>query len=126
MAEAVGQKLWEHPDPASTRTFEFRTLIEKKYDVHLHTYQDLLKWSNNHLDNFWEEVWHYTGINASTPFSKVGSTFNPQSPLILLSGQLLRNLFLFYLDVQQSLCYLPWLKASFGQDRVYIKPAACC
>lgn len=126
MAEAVGQKLWEHPEPASTRTFEFKTLIERKHDVQLHTYQDLQKWSINHLENFWEEVWHYTGIKASTPFSKVGSTFNLQSPLILLSGLLLRNFFLFYSDAQQFLCYLPRGIASFGQDRVNIKPAACC
>jgi len=90
MAEAVSPKLWEPPEPASTRTFEFKTLIETKYNVQLHTYQDLQKWSNQHLKNFWEEVWHFTGIKALTLFSKVGSAVNLQSPLTLLCTFLLR------------------------------------
>lgn len=91
MAEAVSPKLWEHPEPISTRTYEFKTLIETKYNVQLHTYRDLQKWSNDHLNKFWEEVWHFTGIKASNPFSKVGSSVNLHSPLTVLSIPLLRR-----------------------------------
>ena len=81
MTEVVGPKLWEHPEPASTRMFEFKTLIETKYNVQLPAYRDLHEWTKNQLDNFWEEVWHFTGIKASTPFSKVGSALKLPSSL---------------------------------------------
>ncbi len=126
MAEAVSPKLWEHPEPASTRTFEFKTLIETKYSVQLHTYQDLQKWSNNNLNNFWDEVWHFTGIKASTPFSKVGSALNLQSPLTVLSGSLLWVFLCSNWMFKRFLSYLPCEEHWLGQDRVDIRASACC
>lgn len=100
MAEAVNPKLWEHPEPASTRTWEFKTLIETKYNVQLHTYGDLQQWSKNYLNHFWKEVWHFTAIKASTPFAKVGFALNLESPLTALSGLLLRSSSIPHSDVQ--------------------------
>ena len=74
MAAPVHQKLWEHENPISTRTYEFKRSIEAKYGVHLEDYEELRQWSINHLGPFWEEVWHFTGIRSSTPFTKVGNS----------------------------------------------------
>ena len=72
MNEDMQLKLWEHPNARSTRTFKFKELIERKYNVDLNSYEDLRKWSIAHLSSFWGEVWYFTGIRASVPFSRVG------------------------------------------------------
>lgn len=54
--------------------YEFKTLVEKKYHVKLNGYEALRQWSINHIAQFWEEIWHFTGIRASTPFTKVPMT----------------------------------------------------
>ncbi|KAA6408639.1 MAG: acetoacetate- ligase [Lasallia pustulata] len=63
--------LWRHKNPESTSMYEFKTLVEKKYHVKLNGYEALRQWSINHIAQFWEEIWHFTGIRASTPFTKV-------------------------------------------------------
>lgn len=64
--------LWQHKDPTSTRMDEFRRLIEEKHGARLPEYESLRQWSIQNLSAFWEHVWDFTGIVASTPFSKVG------------------------------------------------------
>ena len=71
MPEPTNHKLWEHGDPTSTRTYAFKKSIENKYNVQLEDYESLRQWSVNHLAQFWEEVWHFTGIRSSTLFDKV-------------------------------------------------------
>lgn len=51
--------------------YRFKTLIEKKYNVKLDGYEALRHWSINNIAQFWEEVWHFTGIQASSPYIKV-------------------------------------------------------
>lgn len=63
--------LWTHKNPASTRMWAFKTLIEAKYNLSLPDYEALWKWSITELDAFWSEVWHFTGVRASQPFTKV-------------------------------------------------------
>ncbi|KAL8782740.1 MAG: hypothetical protein Q9195_009581 [Heterodermia aff. obscurata] len=71
MSALTHQKLWEHEDPTSTRTYAFKKLVEDKYNVQLEDYESLRQWSVSHLAQFWEEVWYFTGIRASTAFTKV-------------------------------------------------------
>lgn len=66
--------LWKHKDPTSTRICEFRNHLEVKYQVELKDYEELRKWSISHINAFWEEVWLFTGIKASKPFTQVSST----------------------------------------------------
>ena len=66
--------LWRHKDPESTCMYDFKRLVEKKYNVRLDGYEALRQWSITHLAQFWEEVWHFTGIQSSTPFTKVSVT----------------------------------------------------
>ena len=54
------------PNPSS----RFLQLINQKYEQDLKTYQDLHEWSINNLNEFWGEVWQYTGIVAK-PFKQV-------------------------------------------------------
>ena len=67
----TGPPLWTHPDPAQTRIFEFKTHIEQKFGESLEDYEALRQWSITNIDLFWSEVWHYTGVMASEPFTEV-------------------------------------------------------
>ena len=49
----------------SHKLSELRRLINQKYDLRLETYHDLHRWSVDHYDQFWAEVWTFTGIVSS-------------------------------------------------------------
>lgn len=65
--------LWEHKDPKSTQTWAFKSRIEQKYNLSLQDYEALRQWSIANIGAFWSEVWHFTQVKASEPFSKVVS-----------------------------------------------------
>ena len=71
MDAAPVKQLWMHHHPTQTRTYEFKAKIEQKYNLHFETYEDLRQWSISNINPFWEEVWHFTGIKASRPFTEV-------------------------------------------------------
>ena len=71
------EKLWEHHSPQNTRTYDFKTFIEQKYRIQLKDYETLRQWTIDHLAQFWGEVWHFTSIRASAPFTQVGLTSDP-------------------------------------------------
>ena len=71
MDQQSDKLLWTHKNPTSTRIHEFKTLLESKYGVTLHDYQDLYDWSIAHIDAFWREVWSFTGVKASNLPGKV-------------------------------------------------------
>ncbi|KAL8965061.1 MAG: hypothetical protein Q9197_006690 [Variospora fuerteventurae] len=64
---SVSQALWQHHNPESTRMYEFKRLIERKYGVRLPDYEALRQWSIQYLNDFWRNVWDFTGIVAETP-----------------------------------------------------------
>lgn len=72
--------LWKHADPASTRLFHFKSLIENKYSLRLQEYEDLRQWSIANIGKFWEEVWHFTGVRASCSFTIVIDADAPMFP----------------------------------------------
>jgi acetoacetyl-CoA synthetase len=55
-------KLWEHPNPRSTEMYKFLQTISQKFGKRFESYDDLYRWSIDHISDFWGEVWHYTGI----------------------------------------------------------------
>lgn len=67
------RQLWRHSAPQSTRMYQFKELLSKKYNIPLKGYESLRQWSINNLALFWEEVWQFTGIRASQAFTKVFS-----------------------------------------------------
>lgn len=64
-------ELWRHPNPEKSEFYAFQQHARKKYNIKGETYKDLWQWSVDHPAQFWEEIWHYTGIKASTPYEKV-------------------------------------------------------
>ena len=64
--------LWNHKEPQSTRIWAFKQKIRKKYGLELETYEALRQWSIDSPSSFWSEVWHFTGIKASSPYTEVG------------------------------------------------------
>lgn len=65
------QKLWEHPDPESTHMWKFMQDVNAKYQLQLKNYDDLYKWSVEHISDFWGEVWKRAGVKASQPYDQV-------------------------------------------------------
>ncbi|GJJ07461.1 hypothetical protein Clacol_001663 [Clathrus columnatus] len=54
--------LWSPSSPASTSTFRFRDVVNKKYGLSLKTYNDLYTWSVENISEFWSLIWDETNI----------------------------------------------------------------
>ncbi|KAI9649189.1 hypothetical protein NHQ30_001757 [Ciborinia camelliae] len=78
--ELSATELWRHPNPSATRMFEFKEIINKKYDLKLDSYDDLYQWSIRNIAEFWEETWWFTGIRAEKGFEKVVDKNAPMFP----------------------------------------------
>ncbi|KAL8719261.1 MAG: hypothetical protein Q9225_003720 [Loekoesia sp. 1 TL-2023] len=59
---------------------EFMRLIEEKHGARFPDYEALRQWTIQNLNAFWEELWLFTGIVASTPFSKAVDEAAPMFP----------------------------------------------
>ena len=69
--DIVREKLWEHPDPDSTKMWEFLKVVNQKHNLEMTTYEELHKWSVTNVAKFWEEVFRYVGVKTSKLFSIV-------------------------------------------------------
>ena len=74
MDSATPKRLWEHKDPSSTNTYAFKRHLENKFHLAFKDYEELRHWSVANINQFWEEVWHFSGIKASKAFTKVNSS----------------------------------------------------
>lgn len=63
--------LWRHSDPDSTRMAAFMQRINKKYSLNLQGYHELHAWSIGNIEDFWGEVWDFTGITAERSYDEV-------------------------------------------------------
>src|SRR5699024_6588651 len=45
--------------------------LNSKKDLTFKTYDDLWKWSVNHIEAFWESIWEYFEVTSSTPYTSV-------------------------------------------------------
>jgi hypothetical protein len=77
--------LWRHPDARSTRMWSFKDQINTKYGLHLETYDDMYRWSIDHIADFWAETWSFTGVVASKPFDTVRNILLSHVPFIIFS-----------------------------------------
>lgn len=82
------KQLWMHSHPTRTRTDQFKTRIETKYNQQFLTYEELRQWSILNINRFWEEVWDFTSIKASKPFTKVPIEVQPGGFLDFVDGLL--------------------------------------
>lgn len=64
-------ELWRHPEPQKSQLYEFQQHVRQKHNIQGNSYNDLYEWSVASPADFWEEVWHYTGIKASKPYDQV-------------------------------------------------------
>lgn len=71
------KELWRPSSPHKAQIHDFKTLVSKKHGIPLNDYNDLWQWSISEPAKFWEEVWHYTGIKAHKPFTKVSNLLLP-------------------------------------------------
>lgn len=72
----LGSELWRHPAPETTQMWKFLQTVNKGKSLELKNYNDLYDWSINQTADFWDAVWHFTGIKASAPYDEVGRPLN--------------------------------------------------
>ncbi len=67
------QPLWKPTAEAidSTRMRAFCSRLEHKLGLTFKDYSQLHQWSIEHPEQFWEQVWHFTDIQASQPYTQV-------------------------------------------------------
>ena len=65
------EKLWEHPNPKSSKLYDFLQKVNKKYNKNFSTYNELYLWSITDVAASWQEIWDYVGIRTSQPYTKV-------------------------------------------------------
>lgn len=67
--------LWDPKNSLSisqkTHLMDFQGVIEKKFSLHLNSYNDFYNWSCENYLNFWEEFWSFSNLLYSQPYSKV-------------------------------------------------------
>ncbi|KAK9480738.1 hypothetical protein V1514DRAFT_275834 [Lipomyces japonicus] len=74
------KELWRYAHPETTQAWAFLQLINQKYDLQLKTYHDLFNWSVTNIADFWAEVWSFTHVVSSKPYTKVVDESAPIFP----------------------------------------------
>ncbi|KAJ5627936.1 AMP-dependent synthetase/ligase [Penicillium lividum] len=65
------KELWRPSAPEKTQIYDFMTKVSQKHGLDLNDYNTLWQWSISEPDKFWEDIWHYTGIQAHEPYKQV-------------------------------------------------------
>jgi hypothetical protein len=76
---AANKILWTHADPSTTRMAEFIRVVNEKYSLQLHDYEDLYQWSITDVDAFWGQVWDFCGVTAGKGYDEVCNTISQLS-----------------------------------------------
>ncbi|KAI1485187.1 acetoacetyl-coenzyme A synthetase [Biscogniauxia mediterranea] len=77
MAAAVPRKLWEHPNPRTTRMWEFMQRINKKYQLNLKTFRELYQFSIAKRSEFYAEVFDYVNLIHAGTYARVVDESQP-------------------------------------------------
>lgn len=69
----AGEILWQPGQDwiEASNLHKFRTWLQLHRNLQFSDYQSLRRWSVEHIDDFWQAVWDYFGIEASTPPTSV-------------------------------------------------------
>src|SRR5699024_8760454 len=59
--------LWEPPSGVRTRLDDFTAQVRAAGHPSLTDYEDLWRWSTEHMNDFWLHVWRHCDIPADTP-----------------------------------------------------------
>jgi len=55
----------------SSNMHHFMQWINSRYSLNFSQYNALYQWSVEHITDFWEAWWHYAGVKASLPYTRV-------------------------------------------------------
>ena len=68
-----GEVLWRASPTLveSLRVTQYRRWLEANYQIRCDDYQDLWRWSVDHLETFWESVWRFFEVESPTPYRMV-------------------------------------------------------
>lgn len=67
------QVLWS-PSPeqiAGSRLSDFAAMVRDRYDAPTTTYEELWRWSVEHLEEFWAAAWEHFDVISSAPYDQV-------------------------------------------------------
>ncbi|GLI33084.1 acetoacetate--CoA ligase [Desulforhabdus amnigena] len=69
----MNKLLWKPAEERirSTNMHQFMDYVKDQYQIPLHSYDDLYRWSITDISHFWEAVWNYAGVIHSRPFDRV-------------------------------------------------------
>jgi len=82
----VNLKLWEHPDPQSTKMYEFMQYLNAKHGLALKTYDEMHAWSIENIPVFWEEVWKVAHLKTSASYEEVVDSNAMFPPPVFFKG----------------------------------------
>lgn len=54
--------LWRPENPQASATYKFLDAVNQRHKLSLKNYEDLYQWSTEHYDDFWRDVWDFTGV----------------------------------------------------------------
>ena len=63
--------LWTPVHPEKSQMAQLIRRVNEIYGFEIKSYDELFNWSVNHISEFWEQIWHYTEIKHSIPYSEV-------------------------------------------------------
>ena len=63
--------LWTPSHPEQTQMAQFIHRVNEIYGLEIKSYDELFNWSVNHISEFWEQLWDFSEIKHSLPYTKV-------------------------------------------------------
>ena len=63
--------LWTPSHPEQTQMAQFIHRVNEIYGLEIKSYDELFNWSVNHISEFWEQIWDFSEIKHSIPYTKV-------------------------------------------------------
>src|SRR5690554_4361440 len=65
----VGDILWEPSQQwvEDSNLYKYRQWLKATHNLEFSSFQELRRWSLDHLDDFWQSIWDYFKIESSTP-----------------------------------------------------------
>ena len=73
VVEPAREIIWR-PSPeriAAAQLTHYRDWLAKTRGLEFAGYEDLWQWSVEHLEDFWQSIWDYFGIESPTPYVRV-------------------------------------------------------
>ena len=63
--------LWKPHNKKQSQMYDFLNQMNAKYNLEITNYNELHKWSVENISVFWKEIWNYSKIVYSRPYTKV-------------------------------------------------------